>query len=372
MINMEIKEYIIDLQLFSEEKTEKPTHKKIQDSREKGQVLQSKEVNSAFMLLGAFISINLMGGYIGNIITRLTTYVYEDYLNTNYLFSITNIYKLMITSIYYMLMLVLPVAAICLIIGLVCSYMQVGYLFTTKTLEMKLSKLNPIEGFKRMFSMKSVFELVKSFIKIIFVGYVVFRYAEGQLETIFNTMGMETPVIIKTIVTLTVQIGVRAGMVLVALALLDYMYQKYEYDKNLKMTKQEIKEEYKQTEGNPQIKSKIKEKQRQISMRRMMQDVPKADVIITNPTHFAIAIKYDQNLSDAPMVVAKGLDIIAQRIKEIASENNVPMVENRPLARSLYDAVQVGQAIPQDMYQSVAEVLAYVYQLNNRTKGAKL
>ncbi len=365
-------ELLIDLQLFSEEKTEEPTQKKIKESREKGQVLQSKEVNSAFMLLGAFISLRLLGGFLGNIIQRLTLYVYEEYLNINYLFSITNIYKLMLTALYYMMMMIIPLAAICLIIGLVCSYMQVGYLFTTKTLEVKFSKLNPIEGFKRMFSMKSVFELVKSLIKIVFVGMVVFNYAEGQLDTIFNTMSMDTVLIIKTLVDLTIQIGLRAGMVLVALALLDYLYQRYEHNKGLKMTKQEVKEEYKQVEGNPQIKSKIKEKQRQISMRRMMQDVPKADVIITNPTHFAIAIKYDPSISDAPLVVAKGMDIIAQRIKEIASENNVPMVENKPLARSLYDAVQVGQIIPQDMYQAVAEVLAYVYQINNRTKGAKL
>ena len=365
-------EFIIDLQLFSEEKTEKATQKKITDSREKGQVLQSKEVNSAFMLLGAFISLSLLGGFIGNIITRLTLYVFDEFLNINYSFSITNIYKLMVTVLYHLLLMALPIALICLLIGLISSYMQVGYLFTTKTLEVKFSKLNPIEGFKRMFSMKSLVELVKSFIKIIFVGYVVFRYVEGHLETIFNTMYMDTVVIIKTLVTITVQIGVRAGMVLVFLALLDYIYQKYEYNKNLKMTKQEIKEEYKQTEGNPQIKSKIKEKQRQISMRRMMQDVPSADVIITNPTHFAIAIKYDPNLSDAPMVVAKGVDIIAQKIKEIASNNNVPMVENRQLARALYDVADIGRPIPQDMYQSVAEVLAYVYQINNRSKGAKL
>lgn len=217
-----------------------------------------------------------------------------------------------------------------------------------------------------MFSLKSLVELVKSFIKIVAVGYVVLSYARGQISTILNTIEMNVESIVTTLSDIAIGIGYRAGLVLVFLAILDYMYQKYDYEKQMKMTKQEIKEEYKQTEGNPQIKSKIREKQRQISMRRMMQEVPKADVIITNPTHFAIAVKYDPHQAQAPKVLAKGQDLIAQQIKKIAMENDVPIVENKQLARTLYDVVDIGDTIPPDLYQAVAEVLAYVYQMNKK------
>lgn len=359
-------EFIINLQLFTEEKTEKATPKKLKESREKGQVLQSKEVNSAFMLIGAFLVISFAGGFLGKSMLKLTQYIFEGFLNLEYEFSVRNIYQLLVTSMYYLFVLVLPIAGVCLLIGIISSYMQVGYLFTTKTLTFKLSKINPIEGFKRMFSLKSLVELVKSFIKIIMVGYVVWNYARGQVNVILNTIEMNVETIVVTLAKTVVGIGYRAGLVLVFLAILDYLYQKYDYEKQMKMTKQEIKEEYKQVEGNPQIKSKIKEKQRQLSMRRMMQDIPKADVIITNPTHFAIAIKYDPHQAQAPKVLAKGQDLIAQQIKKIAIENDVPIVENKQLARALYDVVDIGDLIPSDLYQAVAEVLAYVYQMNNK------
>lgn len=217
-----------------------------------------------------------------------------------------------------------------------------------------------------MFSMKSLVELVKSFIKIIAVGFIVYKYAINQLSTIFNTMAMDIPTIIETLITLVISIGYRAGIVLLVIAILDYYYQKYDYEKSLRMSKQEVKEEYKQTEGNPQIKSKIKEKQRQISMRRMMQDVPKADVIITNPTHYAVAIQYDPKEFMAPRVIAKGQDLVAHNIKRIAKENNLPIVENKQLARTLFKSVEIGELIPPELYQAVAEILAYVYRINNK------
>ncbi|AKL95464.1 flagellar biosynthetic protein FlhB [Clostridium aceticum] len=357
----------INLQLFTEEKTEKATPKKVKESREKGQVLQSKEVNSALVLLGAFLTLKLLSSYIGASMKEFAIYVYDQYLNLDYLFSIKNINRLTLITLYNILKISIPIAIVCLLIGVICGYMQVGYLFTTKTLAVKFSKLNPIEGFKRMFSMKSLVELVKSFIKIIFIGYIVYRYAVNQLSTIFNMMLVDVGVIVETLIHITINIGLRAAIVLLVIAVLDYYYQKYDYDKNLKMSKQEIKEEYKQTEGNPQIKSKIKEKQRQIAMGRMMQEVPKADVIVTNPTHFAVAIQYDPKQFEAPRVLAKGQDLIAQNIKKIATENNLPIVENKPLARTLYDTVEIGEFVPPELYQAVAEILAYVYQMNNRT-----
>ncbi|KAB3535866.1 flagellar biosynthesis protein FlhB [Alkaliphilus pronyensis] len=356
----------INLQLFSEEKTEKATPKKVKESREKGQVLHSKEVNSAFLLIAAFLTIYLFANYIGGSIGNLTNYVFENFLTTDYVFSTSNIYRLIIFCMYNIFLIILPVAGICFLIGLIATYMQVGYLFTTQTLTIKFSKLNPIEGFKRILSLKALVELFKSIVKIVFIGYVVFVYARNNIGTIFNTISMDIETIVATLVSTSFHIGITAGIVLVFLAIMDYLYQRYEHEKSLKMTKQEIKEEFKQTEGNPQIKSKIKEKQRQMSMRRMMQDIPKADVIITNPTHFAIAIKYNNMEDQAPKVLAKGQDLVAHRIRELASSHEIPIVENKPLARSLYNQVDIGDFIPPDLYQAVAEVLAYVYQINNR------
>lgn len=358
--------FIIDLQLFTEEKTEKPTPKKVKESREKGQVLQSREVNSAFLLMGSFATISLFSKFIGSSIKRTTIYVYENYLNLNYSFDVESITKLTAIVLLNILLIALPIMAVSFLISIISGYSQVGYLFTTKTLEIKFSKLNPIEGFKKLFSLKSLVELFKSIIKIIFVGYVVLSYARGNLSVIFNTISMDIETIIGVILKMSIQIGLRAGIVLLFLAVLDYFYQKYEHDKGLKMTKQEVKEEYKQTEGNPQIKSKIKEKQRQMSMRRMMQEIPNADVIITNPTHFAIAIQYKHLSDSAPKVIAKGQDNIAQKIKELGKENNIPTVENKPLAQALFKEVDIGGFIPPDLYQAVAEVLAYVYQMNNK------
>ncbi|QUH26295.1 flagellar biosynthesis protein FlhB [Serpentinicella alkaliphila] len=359
-------EFIINLQLFSEEKTEKATPKKVKDSREKGQVLQSREINSAFVLLASFSTLYFLASYIGNMMKGFTIFVFENFLNIDYLLTYGAINRLYLLGIYTIFRITFPIGAICLLVGLICSYSQVGYLFTTKTLAPKLSKLNPLEGFKRLFSMKSLVELVKSLIKIIMVGFLVFRYVVSQINVLLSTIAMGIDSIVITITRVTINIALRAGMALLAIAILDYLFQKYDYEKNLKMTKQEVKEEYKQTEGNPQIKSKIKEKQRQIAMRRMMQDVPNADVIITNPTHFAIAIKYDPHKFEAPKVIAKGKDLIAQNIKKLAMEHNIPLVENKPLARTLFDLVDIDEFIPPDLYEAVAEVLAYVYQLNNR------
>lgn len=356
----------INLQLFSEEKTEQASPKKKRDAREKGNVLQSKEINSAFVLLAVFLVINSLATFIGITLRNSTRYIYEEYLSVDYIFSIKNLQVMIIDGMINFFIILAPIAVTSLVVGISASYLQVGVLFTAKPLAVDLNKMNPIEGFKRMFSVKSVIELLKAFIRIGVIGYISYAYVKSQLNVIFETIGMDIGTILKSLLKMSTSIGIRAGVVLVVLAMADYFYQKFDYDKKLMMSKQETKEEYKQTEGNPQIKSKIKEKQRQMSMRRMMQDVPKADVIITNPTHFAIAIKYDPHDFDAPKVIAKGQDLIAQNIKKIAHENNVSIVENKPLARTLYDSVDIGQFVPPELYQAVAEVLAYVYGLNKR------
>lgn len=358
--------YRINLQLFSsEEKTEKPTPKKRKEAREKGQVLQSKEINSALILIFTFLALRIFGKYMYENLIMFTTSMFTQYGQMVDLFTIKGISNLFLKMILVTVMVSGPIIAMAFIIGGASSLVQVGFLFTTKTLEFKLSRLNPIEGFKRIFSKKSIVELAKSMIKIVVVGYVVYSYMIKQFPSIINLTGMSINVTVKAIGQNAFNIAIRAGGVLVVLAAFDYLYQWWDHEKNLKMGKQEIKQEYKQTEGNPQIKSKIKEKQRQIAMRRMMQDVPKADVIITNPTHFAVALKYERDRFDAPYVIAKGQDLIAQNIKKIGANNLVPIVENKPLAQSLYKSSEIGDIIPEDLYQAVAEVLAYVYGLNN-------
>jgi flagellar biosynthetic protein FlhB len=207
--------------------------------------------------------------------------------------------------------------------------------------------------------------LIKSIIKIIIVSFVAYSYLSSQVTEVLNLMDEDLLDISVFIGTAAFSVAIRICIALIILGALDYIYQRYDYEKSLRMTKQEIKDEYKQIEGNPEIKSKIKQKQRQISMRRMMQDVSKADVVITNPTHFAVALKYDAEKGSAPIVTAKGQDYIALRIKQIARENKVEIVENKQLARTIYSTVDIGEAIPAELYQAVAEILAFVYSLKN-------
>jgi flagellar biosynthetic protein FlhB len=355
----------IKLQLFSGEKTEKATPKRRKEAREKGQVRYSREINSAFVLLFAFLVLKLTGSYIYYNLKTFTQYIFAEFENTDILFTAKGIHQLMILMIIVTGKLVAPILIAVFVVGLICSYAQVGFLFTTKTLVFKPSRINPVNGFKRIFSKRSLIELIKSLIKIGAVGYITISYVLKQSKNIMNVFDMELTQIVLYLSSTTMNIAFRAAIVLILLAVLDFFYQSWEYENELKMSKQELKEEYKQMEGDPQVKSKIKEKQRQISMSRMMQDVPKADVIITNPTHYAVAIRYDSSIEDAPTVLAKGKDLIAQKIKTLATENGIIIFENKVLARTLYYTVDIGAYIPPDLYQAVAEVLAYVYQMKN-------
>lgn len=354
----------VNLQLFAEDgKTEKATPKRKQDARGKGQVLQSKEANTALVLLFVFLTLKLLGGYMFSTINSFWVRLMEEYPKQKDIFSTAVLSKLFYESIICISKILAPILAVSLITGLAICYAQVGVLFTTETLKIKLDRINPLSGLKRIFSMRSIAELLKSILKIFFIGYIAYSYIKGEIVNVLNLMGMEPLDSAVYIFSVSINVALRICFALLFIALLDYVYQWWDYEKSLKMTKQEIKEEYKQMEGNPEIKGKIKQKQRQMSMRRMMTEVPKADVVITNPTHFAIAIKYDASIGAAPIVLAKGQDYVAQRIKEIARENKIEIVENKPLARQLFATVEIGEAIPQDLYQAVAEVLAFVYNL---------
>lgn len=352
-----------DLQLFSEEKTEQPTSKKIKDTREKGQIAQSKDLNGALSLLAVFATISLLSQfYIDQIFGfyRFAMHLTED---TSLLYSGNGINLLWQETVLMILKLSLPPLVVAMILGVLLSYMQVGVLFTVETIKPKLSKINPLKGLKNMFSSRSLVEMLKSVFKATLIIYVSVVYLNGRLSELLITMELETGQIVVVMWDMVFGVVTRSALILLVIAVFDFAFKRWKNRKDIMMTKQEVKDEYKQSEGDPQLKAKIKEKQRAFAMSRMMQEIPKADVVITNPTHFAVAIKYDANRGDAPVVIGKGQDLIAQNIKRVATENKVPIVENKPLAQALYKSVDIGTFVPPDFYEAVAEVLAYVYTL---------
>jgi flagellar biosynthetic protein FlhB len=358
-------DFIINLQLFAEEKTEPATAKRRRESREKGQVAKSKEITTAVLLLVTFITIRMFASSIFTNMTELLQMFFTFPIKTDDAINIGDIINIYTRCLWVFAKTMAPILVISALVAVVLNYLQIGFLFTLKPLVPQFSKLNPIEGFKNIITKNAIVELVKSLLKIGVIGYVIYDYLRSNFTVIPELLGMEIGATAVFIGNTIINTGIRVAMVLIVISVFDYAYQFWAFEKRLRMSKEEIKQEYKNTEGNPQIKSKIREKQRQMSLRRMMTEVPKADVIITNPTHFAIAVKYDSTKAEAPIVLAKGKDIIAQKIKEIAKDNNIPTVENKPLAQALYKSVEIGEMVPAELYKAVAEVLAFVYSLKN-------
>ena len=292
------------------------------------------------------------------------------FLGDNLLMELTesNIKAISLTVIGRMGMVILPVALPIMLAGVVASLMQTGFLVSGEPIKPSLGKLNPIKGFKNMFSMKSAVELVKNLAMVSLVAYMGYQYIVDNFDKIMQISNLYLPTFGIEIKELVLGIFKKITLLLVVLAAIDYFVQFRMHNKELKMSKQEVKEEYKQMEGDPQLKSKIKQKQREMSQGRMMQSVADATVIITNPTHIAIAIKYAEGQMEAPKLVAKGAENIAIKIKELAKEADIPIIENKPLARLIYEKVELEEDIPQDMYQAVAEILAMVYKLNQKKK----
>ncbi|MBE2912323.1 MULTISPECIES: flagellar biosynthesis protein FlhB [Anoxybacillus] len=354
----------VDLQFFAGEKTEKATPRKRQEVRKKGQVAKSADVTAAFLMLIVFLVLSFSSGMWRDAITRLFRQSFQHYFFMDV--TIDSVQLIFVDLLQQLALLVGPIFLAAIAAALFANFVQVGFLFTTEPLQMKLSKLDPIQGFKRIFSLRALVELLKSILKVLFVGVVTFSILWMHIDDILSLSHKSVGAIAATLGRLTIQMGLVASVALLFLSLFDYLYQRYDFEKNIRMSKQDIKDEYKKTEGDPLIKSRIKQKQREMAMRRMMQEVPKADVVITNPTHFAVALKYDEQQADAPIVVAKGADYMAQKIKDIAKKNDVMIVENRPLARALYDQTDVGMVIPEAFFKAVAEILAYVYKTKNK------
>lgn len=359
------KRFVFDLRRFDAgEKTEEPTQRRLEESRKKGQVAKSAELSSVFVILAAFMALKLAGPYVYEKISGYMRHIFTE-ANVHGDFTIQSVHVLVLDAGMLFLEIVIPIMLSVMAVSVTVGFLQVGFMFSPETIMPQFSRINPISGMARIFSKRSVVELLKSLVKISVVVYFIYRFIMKEAGRIPALMMSELTESFVILANLVFDLAVQIALVLLVLAILDYGYQWWEHMQNLKMSKQEVKEEMKQTEGNPQIKSKIREKQRAMAMRRMMQEVPKADVVVTNPTHFAVALKYDNGM-EAPVVVAKGADFIAQRIKEIARENDVVVVENKPLAQALFRAAEIGEMIPADHYKAVAEVLAYVYRLKRK------
>ncbi|WP_102028232.1 flagellar biosynthesis protein FlhB [Salirhabdus sp. Marseille-P4669] len=359
-----MKQLSLNLQFFAGEKTEKATPKKRKDTRKKGQVAKSQDVNTAVLLFFVFLSFLFIGGYLLNIFLDVYKTGFTEFIHWD--LTVENLETVMLHATLEGAKALAPVMGIAVVAGILSNYLQIGFLFSGEPLKFDLKKIDPIKGAKKIFSIRAIVELLKSMLKIVVVSAVTFFILWINKDEMMMLSLKDVSESLSFFGQVTVTMGLSASIALLAIAVFDYLYQRYDYEKNIRMSKQDIRDEYKNMEGDPQIRAKIKEKQRQMAMQRMMSEVPKADVIITNPTHYSIAIKYSEDKFDAPYVVAKGVDYIAFRIREIAKHHNIMMVENRPLARGLYDKVEIGEVIHEEFYQAVAEVLAYVYRMENK------
>ncbi|HHY41900.1 MAG TPA: flagellar biosynthesis protein FlhB [Thermoanaerobacterales bacterium] len=356
----------MNLQLFAQEKTEKATPRRRQKARERGQVFSSRELNSAFILLASFIIFRIAGRNSTVSMTQIFNYFLIDSINREDIFTQIGIISLFYETLRLILRVVFPIILGIFCLSLLVNYMQVGFVLSLEPISPKLERINPLEGLKRIFSRRSLLELLKSIFKISLIAYVVYTVINKHKNLFPLMLDMSLGDSLSLILSIAFEMGIRAAITLLIMAVFDYFYQWYEYEKGLMMSKQDIKEEYKEVEGNPQIKSRIRQIQRQMARSRMMKDVEKADVIITNPTHYAVALAYDSALHFAPVVLAKGVDKLAERIKEIALKKDIPIVENKELAQTLYKTVEVGDVIPESLYNAVAEILAFVYSMRER------
>ncbi|WP_455721038.1 flagellar biosynthesis protein FlhB [Agathobacter sp.] len=363
-----------DLQWFAQdgeggEKTEPATDKKLKDAREEGKVAKSKELTAAFDLIVLFLVLKIFISYVGGKLLGIFSYIYDrmpDFLaETQKSISSISVRNFINDILIQFLLIVLPFFVFGVAITLLISIIQVGWKISTKPMAPKFDKFNPINGFKRMFSKDSFFELVKSILKIGVIAYVAYTSIKSHENDIFIMYELPLKQAVALIGDIIINTGLKISIVYLIVGVVDFAYNKHKFNEDMKMTKQEVKDEFKNTEGDPQIKGQQKRRMQEASQRRMMQDVPKADVVITNPTHFAVAIKYDSDTDQAPVVIAKGQDYVAFKIKEIAKENNISIVENKPLARMLFHNVDLGSEIPPELYQSVAEILAVLYKENH-------
>lgn len=358
-----------DLQYFANdeggEKTEEATAKKLEKAREDGKVAKSKDVPIALSLMILFLALKYFAEYLGNKLMEVYSFsiglladASKDEFTNN---SAVEIIK------YAMLRVILiagPVMLAVVFIALLSNALQAKWKVSSKPLKPKFSGLNPISGFKRIFGKEKIFELIKAVLKLLILSYVVYDALKSEQGLLFDLYKIDLFSAVGLIGSIIISLGLKISVIFLIIAIVDFIYQKLKFRKDMRMSKQEVKDEYKQSEGDPKVKGQIKQRMMQASQRRMMQKLPEADVVITNPTHLAVALRYDKERDEAPVVIAKGADYLAEKIKSAARENNIEIVENKPLARMLYYNVDLDMQIPPELYQMVAEILAFVYGLH--------
>lgn len=364
----------INLQFFAKDgpggaKTEPASQKKLDDARKEGQTAKSKELVNAVSLMALFLVLKFYAGTLG---TGLMDYFRETYKKIpvacqEYQIgrSFNPIIDVLGNSFIKILWLIFPVLTIAFIIAFLMNVVQQKWMVTTKPLQPKLSKISPLSGFKRIFSTRQLVELAKNIAMILVIAYIVYGEIKKKYTLLFTLYNIGLTDAVLLIGNLIIDIGIKVSALFLVIGFIDLAYQKFKFSEDMKMTKQEVKDEFKNTEGDPQIKGQIRRRMQEASRRRMMHDLPQADVVITNPTHFAVALKYEANSGKAPYIIAKGADYVAFQIREKAKEYNIEIIENKPLARLLYHNVDVGEEIPRELYQAVAEVLAMVYKIKN-------
>jgi flagellar biosynthetic protein FlhB len=347
----------------SDNKSEKPTRRRLEKARKKGQVARSREVSSAAVFFGSLLVFFFFGRSVLQIFQSEMCYLLDFHM----------IPELTVTELWGIIkgigvrtgMVWGPILLSIMVFSIFGNILQGGLVFSTEPLGIKFNKLNPQNGLKRVFSKNGIVQLIKSIVVVAAVAYISYGIISDHLPLYPRLVLMDTGKLFYWIFTISFKIFIRVAVLLIILAAADYAFQKYRYTEQLKMTKQEVKEEYKETEGDPVTKGRIRRIQREMARRRMMADIPDSDVVITNPTHYAVALSYKMESMDAPIVVAKGVGFLALKIKELAQEHGVPLVENKPLAQTLYKSVEIGDSIPASLYKAVAEILAYVYKAKN-------
>lgn len=347
------------------EKSEKPTPKKRKDERKEGRVLQSKEVVMAISLIGVYYAFKLLYP-VSEKYLAVSMKNYLSLIGTQETLVTSDMSQIFVSSLITIGISAIPLLLISAAFGIIPVIAQTRLFISFKSIKPKFSNMNPLKGLKRMISLRGFIELIKAVVKIIIIGVMIYTELKDE---IYNLPGMMDMTVSQAVYyTGSIIFGAVKSIAIASLflALFDFLYQRWDFEKNMRMTKQEVKEEYKQTEGDPQVKGKIRQIQRQRAMNRMMQKVPEADVIIRNPTHFAVALKYNTKENNAPVVIAKGADFTALKIIEIAQKHDIVITENKPLARALYKTVDIGMEIPQDFYQAVADVLAFVYRVKKK------
>ncbi len=347
------------------ERTEAPTPRRREEARRKGQVAKSVEVNSAIILLAGFWILNSAGPQSVNALSTLMRRSFSSLSSADFTLEALRAGGLAVGG--FMVTATAPLVLVIMATGVVANLAQVGFLFSQEALRPDLSRINPINGFRRIFSGRGLVELIKSLLKLVVIGLVVYTTLRDNHLSVVATSRMPLSTGVSSLARVGASLGLRAAVVMLVIAAADYLFQRREFEKSLRMTRQELIEEMKRYE-NMQLKARIRTRQRQLAMSRMMTAIPQADVVITNPTHVAVALHYEQGKMRAPQVVAKGQRLVAQRIKEKAREHGVPLVENKPLAQALFKSVEIHQEIPMELYQAVAEVLAFVYQLKTKAK----